>query len=262
MTQSLHPNPLRSFSRGFFSPFRAARFLTRHPGLLRFILIPFLINVVVFSTAIYLGLDLFHDVVVTLIPAGEAWYWSLLTPLAWLVGAAATLLLVFFGFTVVGNLLAAPFNDLLSERVEELVTGRREASPFSLRRFFPEALTALREEVKKLSLFLLGMALLLLLNLLPGLGQLLYGVAAGAFTIFFLSAEYLGFVFSRKKVPFSAQRRYIFGRAPLMTGFGGGVLCLLAIPFLQMFCIPLAVVGATLLWCEGETGAGSTEVGS
>jgi uncharacterized protein involved in cysteine biosynthesis len=37
-----------------------------------------------------------------------------------------------------------------------------------------------------------------------------------------------------------------------MLGFSCGVMALLAIPFLQLFCIPLAVIGATRLWCEEE----------
>ncbi len=29
-------------------------------------------------------------------------------------------------------------------------------------------------------------------------------------------------------------------------------MALLTIPFFQLFCIPLAVIGATRLWCEEE----------
>jgi CysZ protein len=107
-------------------------------------------------------------------------------------------------------------------------------------------------ELKKMSLFLIGMVLLLLLNLIPVLGQLVYSVAAILFTLFFLVVEYLGYVFSRKNYSFRDQRRYIWRRKFLTLGFGTGVLCILAVPFLQFFCLPLAVLGATLLWCENS----------
>jgi CysZ protein len=94
------------------------------------------------------------------------------------------------------------------------------------------------------------MLLLLLLNLIPGFGPLLYAVLAPLFTLFFLVIEYLGFVLVRKQVGFSRQQRYVLGRPLLMAGFGCGVFILLAIPLVQFFCIPLAVSGATLLWCE------------
>lgn len=238
------------FPRGFFYPFRALRFLLRQPRLLRFVAIPFLINLVVFVGTVYWGLDFFGETVVTYLPQGEAWYWSLLYYLAWVLAVLVTAVLVFFSFTVIGNLIASPFNDLLSERTEALLTGVKEQGRFSLGAFGRDALRTVATEGKKLSLFVVLMLLLLPLNLLPGAGSLAYSVLALLVTVFFLVVEYLGFVFSRKGMGFAAQRRYIMARKPLMFGFGLGVLALLAIPFLQFFCIPVAVVAATQLWCD------------
>jgi CysZ protein len=246
----LSDNPLTAFSRGFFSPFRSLGFLRKHPALLRFVAIPFLINLVVFSGVVYLGMAFFNDTVVRMIPGGEAWYWAILTYLVWFLAVLVTSVLVFFVFTLVGNLIASPFNDILSERVEGIVAGQSHEGAFSLRLFFPEAKRALALEFKKIAVFLGGMALLLTLNLIPGLGQILYAVASFLFTLFFLVVEYLGFVLGRKGWSFKEQRRYIFARKFLMLGFGSGVFCLLIIPFVQLLCIPLAVIAATILWCE------------
>ena len=43
------------------------------------------------------------------------------------------------------------------------------------------------------------------------------------------------------------QRRYIRGSRLFMMGFGLGVFVLMAIPFLQLLVIPLAVIGGTAL---------------
>ena len=125
-------NFVADFSRGFFAPFRSARILRGNPRLIQYILIPFLINAVVFSIAVYLGLDFFGNTVVEYIPQGEAWYWSVIYWLVWVVAVLLTAVLVFFSFTVVGNLLASPFNDLLSERTEEVLSGKVSDEPFSL----------------------------------------------------------------------------------------------------------------------------------
>lgn len=250
MNQLLRDNPLARFSRGFLSPFRAGRFLLQHPGLLRFVAIPFVINTVVFVAAVWLGLHFFDATVVHYIPRGEAWYWALLYYFLWLLAVLLTMVLVFFSFTVVGNLIASPFNDLLSERTETVLTGKSGANGFSLAVFFREAGRTLLEESKKILVFLLGMGLLLLLNLLPGPGTLLYGGLSVLWTIFFLVIEYTGYAAARHQLRFREQRRYVLGRKFLMLGFGSGLLCLLAVPFLQFFCIPLGVVGATRLWCE------------
>ncbi|PLX85673.1 MAG: sulfate transporter CysZ [Desulfuromonas sp.] len=256
MSDFIKDNPVTNFSRGFFSPFRAGRFILGCPRLFKYILIPFIINTSVFSLAVYFGLNFFNDTVIHRIPQGDAWYWLILFYTLWVVAALATAVLVFFAFTVVGNLIAAPFNDLLSERTEETLAGRRNEEPFSLGAFGKDVRRTLVEESKKMLFFVLGMVLLLLLNLIPGVGTMVYSVLSVLFTLFFLAVEYTGFVFSRKRSTFRDQRRFIFGRKFLMLGFGVGLLVLLAIPFLQFFCIPVAVVAATQLWWDCSGGGG------
>jgi len=249
MPKPSSPNPVRRFAAGFFSPFQAGRFLLQHPGLIRFILFPFSINILVFTAAVWGGLHFFSTTVTHYIPQGEAWYWALLTYLVWVVAVLLTMVLVFFSFSLIGTLLASPFNDLLSERTEELATGLRPEQPFQLRRFLLGALTTLVDEGKKALVFLAGMVLLLLLNLLPGLGTVLFGVLSVLWTLVFLVIEYTGSIASRKGLRLAAQRRYLMRRKLAMLGFGCGLLCLLAVPLLQFFTIPLGVIAATRLWC-------------
>lgn len=242
------------FPRGFFLLLRGSRLFIRYPRLLKLVLIPFLINVATFSLAVYFGLQFFHDFVVNLLPQGDAWYWVVIYYALWVTVGLLTLVLVFFCFTVVGNLIASPFNELLSERIESLLLPEAEAEPFSLRAFGRDMLRVWSVELKKMSLFVVAMLLLLLLNFLPVVGNLLYGVLAVLLTLFFLALEYFAFVHERKKRDFRYQRQYLMQRKQLVLGFAVGVLLMLAIPFLQLVCIPLAVAGATLLWCEEKAG--------
>jgi CysZ protein len=117
-------------------------------------------------------------------------------------------------------------------------------------RFLADAKHALLTEVKKLSVFVVCMLLLFAINFIPGIGSMIYAVLAPLLTLFFLVIEYMAFVLMRKQLKFSQQRRYITKRPVMMAGFACGIFCVLAIPFVQFFCIPLAVVGATLLWCD------------
>jgi len=246
MSNLLIDNPLSNFSRGFFYPFRGGRFLAGHPRLWKYVLVPFTINLLVFSLAVYFGLNFFNQTVVGMIPGGDAWYWVVASYLLWVVAVLLTMVLVFFSFTVVGNLIASPFNDLLSERTEELLRGRAEGTPFSMREFG----RILANEAKKMAVFVVLMLLLLLLNLIPGFGTLVYSVLSFLLTVFFLVIEYTGYVFGRKGQGFAEQRRFIRGRRFLAFGFGVGVLCLLAVPLLQFCAIPLGVIGGTRLWCD------------
>ena len=181
------------------------------------------------------------------LPQGEAWYWFLLNYLLMAIAITVTLVLVFFTFTVVGSLLASPFNDILSERTENMLTGQTSDEPFVFKTFLEDSGRVLIIESKKISLFLAGMLLLLLLNILPIIGPLLYSILSVLWTVFFLVIEFTGYVFSRKGLTFKEQRLIIYQNFSLMAGFGLGVFCILAIPFFQFLCIPLGVVGATYL---------------
>jgi CysZ protein len=177
-----------------------------------------------------------------------------------MVALVVTAILVFFSFTVVGNLIASPFNDLLSERTEAILGPPGEKKRFSFRSFLRETWRTLIEESKKMAFFVFGMVLIFLLNLIPAVGPFIYAVLSFLFTLFFLAVEYTGFVFSRRNLSFREQRRFIFSRKRLMFGFSFGVLALLAIPLLQFLCIPVAVVGATQLWLD-ERGEGTAGLG-
>jgi len=247
MTLNLKNNPIANFSLGFLYPFRAGRFIKNHPVLLKYIIVPFLINFIVLSLAVYWGLSFFNSTVIHYIPQGEAWYWIILSYFLWILAVLVTMVLVFFGFTVTGAIIASPFNDILSERTEEILTGTPNDEPFVFKVFLKDALRTVMDESKKIIIFVVLMLLLLPLNLIPG-GTLPYSVLSISLTIFFLVVEYTGYVFSRKHLTFRDQRRFIFSQKFLMLGFGTGIMGVLAVPFLQFLCIPLGVVGATQLW--------------
>mgnify|MGYP001190502551 CR=1 FL=1 len=240
------------FVSGFRTPFASFQFVVRNPGLFRFIAIPFLINLLVFSLVVWLGLDFFAATVSERLPQGDAWYWVTLYYFLWVLAFAFTAIVVFFTFTVVGNLIASPFNELLSERTEEILTNTKNEEPFSLAVFGRDATKSLLDEVKKLAVFVAVMLVVLPLNLVPVFGSALYAVLATAVTLYFLSVEYLSFTMTRKRLDFREQRRFIANRKRLMLGFSCGVLLLLAIPMVQLMCIPMAVIGATRLWCEEQ----------
>lgn len=245
-------NNIGGFAKGFSYPFRAGHFLIGHPRLYLYVLIPFLINVVVFSLAVWLGLDFFDTTVEAMIPVGDAWYWSILYYFLWLVAVLATALLVFFLFAIIGNLIASPFNDILSEKTEEILTGQRRDEPFEMMVFLRDSLHIFLDELLKISAFLVGMVILFLLLLLPAVGPVLYSVLSILWTALFLVVEYTGYVFNRHKLVFKDQRQFIRQRKLASIGFGTGSLCLLAIPFLQFFTIPLGVIGAVHFWYDSK----------
>ena len=96
------------------------------------------------------------------------------------------------------------------------------------------------------------MFLLLILHIVPVFGTLLYPLFSTMLILFFLVVEYTGYIFARRRLTFKEQRHYIFSHKIKLLGFGTGLLLILAIPFLQFLCIPLGVIGGTLL-CLDKT---------
>lgn len=241
---------IRAFSgffRGLAYPLLAWRYLRLNKGLFKFILLPLLINILVFGAGSYWGVSLIHEFIAGFLPRGQAWYWAWLTYILTLLATAAAFVLAFFSFTVIGNIIAAPFNDLLSEQVEKRLTGKSLQGPADMRGQLLQTLRAVVVEARKMLVFLLGLALLFAFNIVPGLGSVIYVLLAACWTIFFLAAEYTGYVFARKGFSFQEQKQIILGNSGLMAGFGFGIFCVLAVPFVQFFTIPLGVIGATLL---------------
>jgi CysZ protein len=249
------------FITGFSYPLGAWRFLSRNKGLYKYILLPLFINIVVFGAGGYWGVSLLHDFIAGFLPESQAWYWAWLSYILTFVVTIAVLVLAFFSFTVIGNIVAAPFNDLLSEQVEKRLTGRHLQVPADMPDQLVQAVKTVRVEVQKMFVFLLGLVILFAFNIVPVLGSVIYALLAAFWTILFLAAEYTGYVFSRKGLSFKEQRRIVLNNFGLMVGFGSGIFCVLAVPFVQFVSIPLGVVGATLLVHECGLDVTGTESG-
>nr|WP_320050564.1 sulfate transporter CysZ [uncultured Desulfuromonas sp.] len=245
---------VRRFSTGFFSLWHAFRFLGANPSLFKYVAIPFAINLLVFSATLYWGVDLFNGMIGHYVGTQEAWYWQILAVFVKVIAGLLTAVIVFFTFTVVGNLIAAPFNDVLSEKTELILTGNRLDEPFSLKLFMADMWRVLGDELRKMSIFVALMIFLLLFNMIPALGPPVYAVFSVALTLFFLVVEYTGYVFSRKHLGFSDQRRFIKNNFMASVGFGLAVMCMLMIPFVQFVTIPIAVIAATRLCCLDGSG--------
>ena len=93
------------------------------PGLRRFVIIPLLINILVFGIGLWLAYDHLGSLSTWLqgyLPGWLDWLTTLLLPLFMVVA----MVVIFFAFSIIANLIASPFNGLLAEKVEEHITGR------------------------------------------------------------------------------------------------------------------------------------------
>jgi CysZ protein len=142
--------------------------------------------------------------------------------------------------------IASPFNALLAEKAEELITGQ----PVSSLEGFGAALLAVPKsilrEILKL-LYYIPMALfVLLLSFIPGIGAVAW-LLLGAWM---MSIQFVDYPMDNHQLSFAEVKTAVRSHRLSSMGFGGLVALCTGIPLVNFFVVPAAVVGATLLWCE------------
>ena len=219
--------------------------IIRQPDVRLYVAMPLLINILLFSMLIWFGYDQFSPLVdkaISLVPG----FLDFLRWIIWLVISVFTTIVVFFTFTPIANIVAAPFNALLAEKIEARLTGKAINSNSN---FIKIARDSVLSQLRKLVYILLWSAALLLISLIP-----VINFAAPFLWVIFgswlLSLEYLDYPMGNHELDFKRQKQILAARKGLALGFGGSVMILTSIPLINFIVMPVAVAGATVLWVE------------
>ena len=237
---------------------QALGLLRRERGLWIWCVLPLLVNLLFFGAAIVVFAHYYDAIAARLgelvaAPDPTGWYqWLWVGPLRLVVWALRWIVVGLFGlaiyflFTVVGSVIASPFLDLLSQRVELLRTGRVSGTDASLLR---SALRVAFEDAKRTIFFLGGQAMLLAVGLIPGL-QPISAVAIFVFAALFLSLDYTAYVFDRREISFRRRRSWLWSHSGTLLGFGSTALASFLIPGLNFIALPVLVTAGTTLALE------------
>ena len=232
---------------GLALPLRAVRFLMGNPKLWIYVAIPALINIVLFVGSLYfLGTRM--DWLLEYIwaePVLDAWYDYLLKGIWYLVIAALTLFVSYIVVIVVGGIVASPFNDALSEHVEErmlpderIVRDEDESLTWGI-------LRSIAASAAIMGTYAAVMVPVLLLNLIPAVGQVASTGIGAVVSAFFLTLEFTDATLDRRGRRLGDKIGLIRQNRTLSLGFGVGSSLLMWVPFLNFLTIPIAVVAGT-----------------
>lgn len=222
--------------------------MLKHPSLRLFVVIPLLVNILIFGGLIWYGLSYLSAVMENWMGKIPDWL-GFIQWIIWpLVGITVSLVTGYL-FTAVALLIASPFNALLAEKAEELVTGK----PVDALEGLGAALLALpRGVLRELSklLYYLPMALfVLVLSFIPGL-NVVAPVLWFLLGAWMMSIQFIDYPMDNHQLSFADVKEAARSRRLSSMGFGGVVALCAGIPIVNFFVVPAAVVGATLLWCE------------
>lgn len=170
------------------------------------------------------------------IPAGDAWYWQVLS---WLAEALAFVLAMICGivsFVMLGSAASAPWLDDLAARTEALsghtVCGQQSG-------WVKLVTESLANSIRPLFALLLWGAAALLFFWLPPLATALWAYGS----IRFLSFELIDTPASRRGWNFNTRKQNLSERRWFYFGFAGTAMLLMLVPLINLLVIPAAVVG-------------------
>ena len=210
------------------------------PGVRLYVLLPLVINTLLFSLVIVYGAGRMEDFINRLI---AQWAWlEWFTWLLWPFFVVISLIVVFFCFSIVANLIGAPFNGFLAAATESRLTGT--AGSDTGRGLIVEMGMALKSEFGKFLYFVIRAVPLLLLLLIPVIGPVIWFF----FGAWMMALEYLDYPMGNHGLFFPDIRARLREKRALAMGFGSGVLLLTMLPGLNFIAMPVAVAGATRLY--------------
>jgi CysZ protein len=161
-------------------------------------------------------------------------------------------------FTAVALIVASPFNALLAEKAEELITGKEVASLEGLGAALMSMPRGILRELSKLIYYVPMAVFVLILSFIPVL-NVVAPVLWFLLGAWMMSIQFVDYPMDNHQLSFADVKEAVRSRRLSSMGFGGVVALCTGIPIVNFFVVPAAVVGATLLWCE-ELEAGSSRL--
>lgn len=217
--------------------------LVREPKLRRHVWVPLLINIVLFIILFLSSIFLFKAFsawIENLLPHWLQWlHW-----LVWILSVALGAILLAFVTTFIVNLICAPYNSVLSEKIMHLlnqpIKPRMSATIVSLP-------SSVWRQLQFLSYYLTRVLIFLVLFFIPVV-QMVAGIIWFLFNAWMFSMQYLDYPMENDQIKLETMKKIMKGKFTLCLGFGCAVLLFTLIPFINFIIVPVAVAGGTLLY--------------
>lgn len=229
-------------------------YLRQHPRLIPYALLPMLVQLAILVALFALFGNHFSDFFHWLSSWVQIWHvqnpdtfwlktinfflWGFTEIFRILLFVIGLIFVSIAGF-VVGMILTSPLNDLLSEKTEATIRTPKTV-PFTLSYVWH----LVRGELLKSLFLILIPVLLLILNLVPVVGTIIYLVLSSIFGMWAMGIAYIDYPASRTQPGFRGRFSFYWKNFAAISGFG----IIFFIPFFNfIFSSPL-VVGSTVLY--------------
>ncbi len=223
----------------FLAPFNGLAFLKKHKSLWRYAAWPLGITVVVYLLSFQFVFGWVRDVINGFLGAG-----GILALILLLVVTVGLIIISFYIFVLFLNIIAGPFNEVLSEQVEKIIKpDKKHEGKFNIKNVVKSYIRTVPSEIARLGIFGL-LSVTVFFGTIFSAG-LLFSLISGALAIFFLVYEFVDYILARYEWGFFTKIQFIFHNLVPFGLYGLGLWVFLMIPVLNLLFIPVAVVSGT-----------------
>lgn len=231
--------------RGASDVGRGFAFLNQHPRLWGWVIAPALVTLVVLAAIVVAVMKLASG----LVEKTTSWMPDAIAGVGewvvWVIVLAALVFGALLLFVSIAGVIAGPFNELLSEAVEEKLTG--QAGPkFSIGAFTTSALRGIGHGLRRVVAALLGAVLLFALGFVPIVGTIAALVLGYYFAARGAAYDCYDAVLSRRDLPYAQKIAFLERHRGRTIGLGAAVAGMLLVPGLNLVALGLGATGATL----------------
>ena len=252
---------IKPLSNGITLIFRGFE-LAKKPSIRPYMVIPLIVNVLIFTIAGYYSANAIHDALSILdFSTVDLWSWldwmepiieSIGNTLKWVILVASILLILFIAgsiFTMITHLLISPFIGILAEKVEqelhEINYPSHTVAQIAGRTIKREFLKLKYWLTRALGLFLLT----IILSFIPVV-QMISPILWYLFGAWILALQYVDVPADNNGKSFNEVLSMMKQNRAEVMGFGGATLLLTSTPIINLFIVPIALAGSVIFWVE------------
>lgn len=255
------------FINGFSYIPKGIIFIYKNKWILKYSLIPFCINLLIFTIGFLISYSYFNKFVGNIfqfdtLAQGVVWYLIILHYLILFLKYLGLILLKILGialivllnsvisFLIIGNIITSPFYEIISQKVELIYLKNDLLQNVELS-FLKDLKRVIVEEIKKSLFFAFWGIFFFVLSYIPIIN--IVSIPLGTiFTTLFLGLSYLDIPMERRKFLFKQKKELFLYNKFIMLGFGTAITLSLMIPIFNLIIPTIAVIGGTLLFTDIE----------
>ncbi|CAN5425469.1 hypothetical protein BH09SUM1_BH09SUM1_03980 [soil metagenome] len=233
------------FATAFMSPFAAISFLLGRPKLLGLAAAPVAINLAIVSLVVWI----YSDYITYPAASGYGEFFGMVVKVFFTIFAVALGGLIAF---LLAAPLAAPFNDLISERIEREVFRSTPELLAPSQTVWRSMRHALADSLLRLLVTIPFLGLIFALQFLFCIGPLIATALAFVYGVIFLALDAYSYSLDRRGIKLGGKFRYLRQNRDMALPTGSCLALMVAIPCSIIFLPTLGAVAGTRFFCARE----------